>query len=76
MAAADKMADFFDVAWQIDFYCQEVYLCQRDVCKICSFVTIHLFTSIHTYIYGILGSGYSTGNRTRRDRLFGYGISI
>jgi hypothetical protein len=26
---AAKMAEFFGVAWQIDFYCQEVYLCQR-----------------------------------------------
>jgi hypothetical protein len=26
---AAKMADFFDIAWRIDFYCQEVYLCQR-----------------------------------------------
>jgi hypothetical protein len=25
---AAKMAEFFGVAWQIDFYCQEVYLCQ------------------------------------------------
>jgi hypothetical protein len=23
------MAEFFGVAWQIDFYCREVYLCQR-----------------------------------------------
>jgi hypothetical protein len=27
---AAKMAEFFGVAWQIDFYCQEVYLCQRE----------------------------------------------
>jgi hypothetical protein len=26
---AAKMADFFDVALQIDFYYHEVYLCQR-----------------------------------------------
>jgi hypothetical protein len=26
---AAKMAEFFDAAWQIDFHCQKVYLCQR-----------------------------------------------
>jgi hypothetical protein len=26
---AAKMAEFFDVALQIDLYCHEVYLCQR-----------------------------------------------
>jgi hypothetical protein len=37
---AVKLAEFVDVALQIDLglYGQEVYLCQRDVCSICSFV--------------------------------------
>jgi hypothetical protein len=29
MAAGSQNGGFFYVAWQIDFYCQEVYLCQR-----------------------------------------------
>jgi hypothetical protein len=47
-----KWRNLFHVAWQIDFYCHEVYLCQKGcLYSVCTFVTIHFVTSLHTDIH-------------------------
>jgi hypothetical protein len=43
---AAKMSEFFDVTWQIDFYCQEIYLCQG---MFVAFVVSLHYISLHTY---------------------------